>query len=132
MKITHNWEIKGHKIELICKLVLEKEINPDLTVECCDIKTEVLCDGISQGNWIRDLPEELRNLFFQKTGVNYVSACGKVLLTEEKLNLIQDAYTKFKMHPAYLAKVKDTSRENDAKGFGFCSKCESYCYGDCK
>jgi hypothetical protein len=138
--ITKSWTGRtGKTITVTGELVTEKEIWLDGdkdTIPCCEMSLDVTVDGNSQGDWVRKLtPAELK-----QAPAGYTHRVGQLGLTAENVAVIKGVRGEIEAHPAWVAKqqkIAENERQlaqiNKARRQnGYCSKCHSYCDGDCE
>ena len=136
-EMTKIWRTPtGVKVEVTGTLSTEKEINLDghkSIVPECEITIDVLANGRSQGNWVRELSEAQKTKYPE-----YTHRVGSLALTHEQVIIIEEVEMELKREPewvteqAKIAQNKEDIAYYGQHGYGWCDKCRSYCYGDCE
>ena len=138
--ITKSWTGRtGKTITVTGKLETEKEIWLDGdtdTIPCCEMSMDIAVDGDSQGDCVR----WLTSAELMRAPAGYTHRVGQLGLTAKNVAVIEGVRSEIEALPAWVAKkemearndvvdaqINKTRREN-----GYCSKCHSYCYGDCE
>lgn len=138
MKRTHEWKTQsGLKVTATCELKLKEIINLDgdkVEVDRCEKSFGITVEGMgSVGYYITRAPRTVN-------GFEYVASCGKLVISQEDLNAIDNMVAEVEAHPAWvtnqdkIARNQKETKENEARRIknGWCPRCESYCHGDCQ
>ena len=139
MKKTATWKtITGKEVTVTAKLITEEVVDLDgdkVTIKCCKKRLDVHVEGVgSQGGAINTITSMIVN------GVKIVATVGKLGLTQDQVEIIRNLEKEIENAPELIAKkalISKKKKEN-AKMWtarianGYCTKCGTYCCGDCE
>ena len=144
-KIQKTWTTKsGKQVTCTGTIVLSRIIDADgdkITVPCCDIYIDVDVAGIgNQGGAVEDIRKLRPVKFFSPYIIQgYTHKVGNLMLLPEQAKIIESVREDLEAHPAWIAKQakidknrKEIAEMESRRGPGYCTKCHSYCYGDCE
>jgi glutamate dehydrogenase/leucine dehydrogenase len=108
MKLTHNWETQsGLKVTATCELVLSETSFADgwnVEVDVCKQNFNVTVKGMgSVGTYINRSSQEMG-------GVVYPATCGKLVISQENLDAIDEMITEIESHPSWIAKEEKEAK----------------------
>jgi hypothetical protein len=128
----------GKTVTVTGTITLSETINADgdmVEVSRCDINVDVEVEGHGrQGSWIKLLPKSA-----PAAKMGYTHLVGRLALMPEQVDIINSVRAAVESHPAWVAKQERIAKNRreiaeleSRRGPGYCHKCHSYCYGDCK
>ncbi len=138
-KIT--WTTQAGKVVTVtARLDLTKHVSLDgdeCDLPCCEFAISADLDGCNMAYTepeMLDKPREIGSLVV-------VAKMGKIGLTAERLAQVEALIAEVQAVPEWQAKIAaektacDAARKEQTEKRrhpGYCPKCESYCYGDCR
>lgn len=128
----------GKTVTVTGTITLSKTIDADgysVEVPCCDINVDVDVEGHGrQGDRVTKLPKTNP---LTKLGATH--QVGILALMPDQVEIINSVRAEVESHPAWVAKQERIAKNRreiaeleSRRGPGYCHKCHSYCYGDCK
>jgi hypothetical protein len=139
IEIKKTWKtLGGLDVTLTGTLRLEKTVDLDgdiCPVDCCEIDIVIHVDQKGY-QWGSVKPLAINHPAV-KLGRSHI--IGELALTFEQASLIASVRAELEAHPAWVAKQAaiaknraEIAKMESNRGFGYCKKCHTYCYGDCQ
>ena len=105
MKKTAEWETTtGKKVTVTAELILSETVNLDghkIDVKCCKKTLDVYVEGVgSQGGYIRKISPRVLS------GLNVAHVVGKLVLTQEQVEIIRALEKEITDTPAWTDKIE--------------------------
>ena len=134
---TYSWKTISELIVVATStLTLSETVYADgdkIEIDACKMsfRLEVESRGVV-GNYIVKLPQTIN-------GIEYPAHCGPLVISQDNLDQIDRIIAEVEAHPIWTAQQalieknqkEITEMDKRRRGHGYCTKCESYCFGEC-